>query len=232
MPKLKHAIIALSLQLGIALESPAQILEAVRLISDQPLLFTVTSIEISTDGDHLYAVSPAAQQVSAYAHGAQTGSLSLIDSDPYATAGDTSGLSGSQASLLQNAQFLLLGSLFGNGRDLAIFQRDAATGALTLLGSLDALGQTYSQAAAIFSMDGMSLFYRSDTGSDPPNSAIGSLSREQSSGLLAFAGETFFGGINWKDVDDALTLAANDRIIPTSKQNDPTSDQSIMIVKP
>ncbi|MBU1189227.1 MAG: lactonase family protein, partial [Gammaproteobacteria bacterium] len=149
----------MSLLLAAAVESPAQILEAVELIDDQPPLSTVTSIEISPDGNHLYAVSPAAQLVSAYARDAETGSLSLLDSDPYDTAGITSSLFGSQASLIQDAQFLLVGSLFETGRDLAIFHRDAASGELELLNdSILTIDEEQIMVRYAVSPDGNSLY--------------------------------------------------------------------------
>jgi WD40 repeat protein len=309
----------------------SQILEAVELINDQPELSRVTSIEISPDGRYLYAISPAAQLVSAYARDAQTGLLTLVDSEPYDTAGITSGRFGSQARLIQDARFLLVGSLFENGSDLASYQRDelsgeltllndamlsltddqrmlrfavspsgdflyvlvldiidpevttsrtinlrsytisdsgtiilidtrliqdigpavvgeslnispdgqhlyvtgipsifigdnrpglyfsrnTVSGLLTLLGNLDELSPL-GLPAATFSIDGTTLYYRATVQSDPPFSIIGSLSREQSSGLLGFAEETVVSFVNRPGFDDALALAANDRLLATS----------------
>lgn len=334
MPKCQHIVIALSLLLAAAVESPAQILEAVELIDDQPPLSTVTSIEISPDGNHLYAVSPAAQLVSAYARNAQTGTLTLVNSEPYPTTGIGmgSGLFGSQAALIQGASFLLVGSLFENGSDLASYQRDelsgaltpldnallslsadqrmlsfavspagdflyvlvlniidpksttertidlrsyaiddsaaislmdtrtiqdtgpaevgetllispdgqdlyvsgrrglftsdnrpglhfsrnAATGALTLLGTLDALSQTGQLAAAAFSMDGSELFYQVTVPSDPPFSQIGLLQRESGTGILNAGATSPAEFINRLDIDDTLALAANGRLLAST----------------
>jgi 6-phosphogluconolactonase (cycloisomerase 2 family) len=145
------------------------------------------AVQVSPDGLHVYVVGEDSDAIAVFARDPVTGALTFVEAEVDGVGGVT-GIAGAYDVALSadGAHAYVTGATFAVGR-VAIFERDAGTGALTFVDSAD--GGTIPQAV-IVSDDGLHVYVTSFSG---PSGAVRTFARDAGTGLLTFVADTFNG---------------------------------------
>lgn len=143
----------------------------------------VESIAVSPDGGSVYAASPGADAVAVFARDRESGALTFVEAERDGAAG-ADGLEGAiSVAVSPDSRHVYVAGRLDDA--IAIFARDAATGALTFLGLVrNAEGGVTGldgPRALVSSPDGRSLYAAAQT-----SGSVSVFARDAGTGLLAF----------------------------------------------